>query len=70
MELLGVTEIGMLLGVSKQRADQLTRTQGFPKPVSELASGRIWRKSDVTKWIASSSREANELQQFDAETMG
>jgi prophage regulatory protein len=41
-----------MLGVSKQRADQLTRTDGFPRPVSELASGRIWRKSDVTKWIA------------------
>jgi prophage regulatory protein len=52
MELVGVTEIGKMLGVSKQRGDQLTRSRDFPKPVSELASGRIWRKSDVTKWAA------------------
>lgn len=52
MELMGVAEIAARLNVSKQRADQLTRTGSFPKPVSELASGRIWRAGDVTKWIA------------------
>lgn len=52
MELVGVTEIAVLLGVSKQRADQVTRIKGFPKPVSELASGRIWRKAAVERWIA------------------
>lgn len=51
MELVGVTEIATLLGVSRQRADQVTRIKGFPKPVSELASGRIWRKRDVERWI-------------------
>lgn len=51
MDLVGVAEIAALLGVSKQRADQLTRTAAFPKPVSELASGRIWRRRDVERWI-------------------
>lgn len=52
MELVGIAEIAAILGVSKQRADQLARTPAFPKPVSELASGRIWRKRDVERWIA------------------
>jgi prophage regulatory protein len=52
MELMGTTEIGRLLGVSRQRADQVTKMTGFPKPASELAQGRVWRKSDVTKWVA------------------
>jgi hypothetical protein len=38
---VGVTEIGDLLGVSRQRADQLTRTEGFPEPVAVLSAGRI-----------------------------
>jgi hypothetical protein len=29
-DLVGVTEIGDPLGVSRQRVDQLTRTEGFP----------------------------------------
>jgi hypothetical protein len=30
---VGIAEIAELLDVSKQRADQLSRTQGFPKPI-------------------------------------
>lgn len=52
MELVGTTEIGQMLGVSRQRADQLTRVKGFPKPAAELAQGRIWRKAAVERWIA------------------
>lgn len=38
--------------VRRQRADQLTRTKGFPDPVAELASGRVWAKEDVVEWAA------------------
>lgn len=31
--LVGVQEIADYLGISRQRADQLTRTAGFPEPV-------------------------------------
>ena len=47
---VGVTEIGNLLGVSRQRADQLTRTEGFPEPVAVLSAGRIWGRADVEAW--------------------
>ncbi|HEX7134428.1 MAG TPA: hypothetical protein VF228_17780 [Iamia sp.] len=50
LDLMGTTEIAELLGVSRQRADQLSRTDGFPDPVAEIAAGRIWLRKDVETW--------------------
>ena len=36
-QLVGVTEVAGLLGVSRQRADQLTREKGWPDPVERVA---------------------------------
>jgi hypothetical protein len=35
--LVGVTEIAELLDLSRQRADQLTRSKGWPDPVERVA---------------------------------
>ena len=35
--LVGITEIAELLQLSRQRADQLTRTRSFPEPVRRVA---------------------------------
>lgn len=52
MELMGTTEIGQRLGVTKQRADQLSRSHDdFPEPIAILAQGRVWRSEDVETWI-------------------
>ncbi len=51
--LVGVREIAELLLVSRQRADQLTRTKGFPDPVIELAAGRVWEKEAVLQSVTS-----------------
>ena len=49
--LVGLTEIAEMLGLSRQRADQITRTYpDFPEPEVELASGRVWRRSAVEDW--------------------
>lgn len=49
--LVGVAEIAELLGVSRQRVDEITRTHAdFPVPEAELRSGRIWKRADVEKW--------------------
>jgi len=48
--LVGVREIAKLLSVSRQRADQLVRTKGFPDPIADLASGRIWERGAVVRW--------------------
>ncbi len=43
----------MLGGVSKQRAYQITSRPDFPRPIAELAQGKVWRASDVERWIRS-----------------
>jgi prophage regulatory protein len=58
-DLVGVTEIGELLDVSRQRADQLTRTEGFPEPIGTIAAGRIWRLVDVEAWARATGRRAS-----------
>jgi prophage regulatory protein len=48
---MGVAEIADLLGVSRQRVDQLVRLgAGFPPPVAELEAGRIWLAEEIERW--------------------
>lgn len=54
---VGVTEIGKLLGVSRQRVDQLRREHpDFPPPDAELAAGPIWRASKLRGFLGSWER--------------
>ncbi len=49
--LVGLAEIAEMLGVSRQRAGQLSREYpDFPAPVAELASGRVWERAGVEEW--------------------
>jgi predicted DNA-binding transcriptional regulator AlpA len=51
--LVGVSEIAQMLNVSRQRADQLTREyEDFPAPEVALASGRVWSRREVERWIS------------------
>lgn len=51
--LLGVAEVSALLGVSRQRVDQLAASHpDFPRPEAELAAGRIWSRAAVEGWTA------------------
>src|SRR5215218_9059546 len=50
--LVGVREIAEMLGVSRQRADQLSREyEDFPAPEVALYAGRVWLRSDVELWM-------------------
>ena len=50
--LLGAGEIAQLLGLSRQRVDQLAREyEDFPLPEVELISGRVWKRSAIEDWI-------------------
>lgn len=55
-DLMGVSEIGAYLNVSKQRADQLTHAEGFPDPAAVLAAGRIWEAAEVEAWARETGR--------------
>jgi predicted DNA-binding transcriptional regulator AlpA len=56
VDLMSTVEIAELLGVSRQRVDQLSRTEHFPEPAAELAVGRVWAKADVIAWAERTGR--------------
>ena len=45
-ELLGLSEVAELLGVTKRTALNYTAREEFPEPVAELAMGPVWKKRD------------------------
>lgn len=49
---MGPEEIRKRLGVSRQRAYIVIGRKGFPEPWVTLAIGKVWRSTDVEKWIA------------------
>ncbi len=52
-DLVGAAEIARLLGdLSRQRVQQLVRTEGFPEPVARLDMGKVWLRDDVERWAA------------------
>jgi prophage regulatory protein len=53
---VGAAEIAELLGVSRQRVDQLTRRPDFPLPIAELVSGRVWVRVVVERWAMLTGR--------------
>ncbi len=58
IDLVGISEVAELLGVSRQRVDKISRTdEHFPTPVAELHAGRVWLRADVEEWISRSGRK-------------
>jgi predicted DNA-binding transcriptional regulator AlpA len=49
-ELVGTAEVAEMLGVSRQRVNALTAHPDFPRPVAELAAGKVWRKGDLSRF--------------------
>jgi predicted DNA-binding transcriptional regulator AlpA len=53
---MGTSEIAKLLGVSRQRANQLAQREGFPEPIARLAAGPIWESADIERWAREAGR--------------
>jgi predicted DNA-binding transcriptional regulator AlpA len=53
---VGTQEIAAMLGVSRQRVQQLTKRPDFPAPVERLAMGAFWRRADVARWAKATGR--------------
>lgn len=52
VSLMGAHEIRIRLGgVSRQRAYQITSREDFPKPLADLAQGKVWARDDVEAWM-------------------
>lgn len=66
-DLLGVSELAGLLGVTRQRASALAKGPTFPKPVATLHSGPVWTKPSVGRFVESWPRKAGRPSKADDE---
>jgi len=58
--LVGAAEIGRMLGVSRQRVQQLVSRDGFPEPEAVLEMGKVWKRSNVEEWARSRGRQVKQ----------
>jgi hypothetical protein len=54
--LVGAAEIGRMLGVSRQRVQQLAGREDFPEPDVVLEMGKVWKRADIVKWARDRGR--------------
>ena len=54
---VGIAEIAEQLGVSKQRVSTLAKSEQFPKPYAELASGPVWFAPNVRHFVETWDRK-------------
>lgn len=63
--LLGITEIADLAGVSKQAVSNWrVRYDHFPKPIQTLQSGPVWERENVEAWVKSFKGEETHVISF------
>jgi len=55
--LVGSAEIGRMLGVSRQRVQQLIKRADFPAPEVTLEMGKVWKRSEVAAWARGHGRD-------------
>lgn len=56
MDLMGMSDVAELLGVSRQRAHQLAKAEGFPKPVGQVGARLVWTRTAIEKWARKTGR--------------
>jgi len=54
--LVGSAEIADMLGVSRQRVQQLIARPDFPRPEVALKMGKVWKREAVITWAKSHGR--------------
>lgn len=61
MDLVGLSEVAEIAGVSRQAVvNWRTRFSDFPPPAAELASGPVWTRDDIDNWL---KRRENQVEQ-------
>lgn len=55
--LAGPQELAAILGVSRQRLYEITKMEGFPKPVVQLAGGPVWDVDSLNHFRSTWSRK-------------
>jgi hypothetical protein len=54
--LVGAAEIGRMLGISRQRVQQLINSKGWPAPEVTLDMGKVWQRSAIEQWARDHDR--------------
>lgn len=49
-EIVGLSEIAEMLGVSKRTAVRYSKRDDFPFPLARLRAGIVWKRANVEKW--------------------
>src|SRR5262249_37204819 len=61
-DIVGINEIATMAGVSSQAvANWRVRAPDFPQPLRELASGPVFRRSQVRAWLKLKNRKLSDL---------
>jgi predicted DNA-binding transcriptional regulator AlpA len=55
--LLNTSAIAERLGVSREWVRRLADRDDFPDPIQQVGRMRLWRSSDVERWIAENRPE-------------
>jgi predicted DNA-binding transcriptional regulator AlpA len=50
-ELIDMSELMAMLGVSRSRAYNISKYQGFPAPAKASKRHRTWRRHEVEAWL-------------------
>lgn len=56
-DLVGLTEIAAMAGVSRQRANAIVKQDSFPSPVLTLAAGQFRTRAAVQNWVENWTRK-------------
>jgi predicted DNA-binding transcriptional regulator AlpA len=59
-DLVSGAEIARRIGVSRERVRQLAEREEFPPALGRVGSAKIWRWSDVERWLAVTGRQPRE----------
>jgi predicted DNA-binding transcriptional regulator AlpA len=49
-DLLGLSDISRMLGVTMRTTQKYVDRDDFPEPLGQIAAGRVWLRADVERW--------------------
>jgi len=50
-DLVGLADIALMAGTTRQRVFQMTANRGFPESILQLAAGRLWSRPAVARYL-------------------
>jgi hypothetical protein len=62
-QVVALAELTSMLGVTKNRAMQISRKAEFPKPLGELSVGRVWSYDAVVEFCRATGRRVHPIGQ-------